>query len=177
MKNFLKSSQTAIILFLLGLLVIYLNPFKEKSDMEIMAVVQENRAKLRSQNNDIKPPIPLMDEGHPFRGVFYGYLPCDDCAGVKMTLSLKNKQNYLLVTQYARSSNKEYYNKGKYEWDEQANIVTLTSRKEGEIQKYQIKDEGELILLKPNGMKLKGNQNQYSLLRTDKNKARSVHIH
>ncbi len=140
-------------------------------------MVQKNRDKNRDEEDHSKHDMKPADESQKFRGVFYGYLPCDDCAGVKMTLSLKNKQNYLLVTQYARASNKEYYNKGKYVWDEENKIVTLTARKDGEIQKYRIKSEGELILLKPDGQKLKGKQSQYSLLRTDKNKSREVHIH
>ena len=171
------SSKTVIALLLLGFLAISFNPYVDKSDMEIMAEVQKTRAKLRNEKDPLKHKMMMEEESQKFRGVFYGYLPCDDCAGVKMTLSLKNKQNYLLVTQYARSSNKEYYNKGKYEWNTQTNIVTLTARKDGEIQKYRIEDAGELILLKPNGNNLDGKQSQYSLLRTDKNKARTIHIH
>lgn len=177
MKKILMSSKNAIFFFLVVFLAIVLSPFEDKSDMEIMEMVQKNREKLRNKDGHSKHKIEPVDDSQKFRGVFYGYLPCEDCAGVKMTLSLKNKQNYLLVTQYARASNKEYYNKGKYVWNEETNMVTLTARKDGEIQKYRIESEGELILLKPDGLKLKGNQNQYLLLRTDKNKARSIHIH
>ena len=171
------SSKNALFIFLLAFLAIIFNPYEDKSDMEIMAEVQKNRANLRNKDNHLKHTMPPIDESQKFRGVFYGYLPCDDCAGIKMTLSLKDKQNYLLVKQYARSSNKEYYDKGKYEWDEKVNRVTLTSRKDKKIQHYQIKNEGELVLLKPDGTKQKGNENKYTLLSTDKNKSRKIHIH
>lgn len=177
MKEFIISSKNALFVFLLAFLAIIFNPYEDKSDKEIMAVVQQNRAKLRNKNNPSKQMMIPIDENQKFRGVFYGYLPCDDCAGVKMTLSLKDKQNYLLVKQYARSSNKEYYDKGKYEWDEKMNKVTLTSRKDKKIQQYRIKNEGELILLKPDGTKMKGSEDKYALLRTDKNKSRQIHIH
>lgn len=166
-----------LFIFFLAFLAIIFNPYEDKSDMEIMAIVQQNREKLRNKNNPPKHTMIPVDESQKFRGVFYGYIPCDDCAGIKMTLSLKNKQNYLLVKQYARSSNKEYYDKGKYEWDEKTNKVTLTSRKKKEIQQYLIKNEGELILLKSDGTKIKGNQDKYTLLRTDKSDSRKIHIH
>ncbi len=177
MKEFIISSKNALFVFLLAFLAIIFNPYEDKSDMEIMAVVQKNRANLHNKNNPSKHTMIPIDESQKFRGVFYGYLPCDDCAGIKMTLSLKDKQNYLLVKQYARSSNKEYYDKGKYEWDEKTNTVILTSRKDKKIQQYHIKNEGELILLKSDGTKIRGNQDKYTLLRTDKNKSRQIHIH
>ena len=171
------SSKPVIAFFLLGLLAIALIPFNEKSDMEIMAEVQKNRAKLRGEEDHSKHSNDVVDESQQFRGVFYGYLPCDDCAGVKMTLSLKNKQNYLLVTQYARSSNKEYYEKGSYEWDEATKIVVLTARKEKKVQKYRIENEGALVKLKSDGTAHNGNPDKYTLFRTDKKKSRSIHIH
>ncbi len=177
MKIRLTSSKKKLTLLLLSLASLAFNPVFAKSDMEIMADVQKAREKLRAKNGHAKHEMTPVSESQQYRGVFYGYLPCNDCAGVKMTLSLKNKQNYLLVTQYARSSNKEYYEKGKYVWDKKTRMVTLTSRKEGKIQKYRIKNEGKLILLSPDGVTLKGNQNKYTLLRTDKNKSRTVHIH
>ncbi|MCK5728481.1 MAG: copper resistance protein NlpE N-terminal domain-containing protein [Methylococcales bacterium] len=177
MKRHLIASTKILTVLLVSLSSLAFNPASAKSDMEIMGDVQRAREKLRAKKGHEKHEMKPIEESQKYRGVFYGYLPCDDCAGVKMTLSLKNKQNYLLVTQYARASNKEYYNKGKYEWNKKTRMVTLTARKGGEIQKYRIKNDGKLILLTPEGLPLKGNQNKYTLLRTDKNKARSVHIH
>ena len=177
MKKYLISPKKILTLLLVSLLPILFNPVMAKSDMEIMAEVQRAREKLKGKEKHAKHRMKPVDENQKYRGVYYGYLPCDDCAGVKKTLALKNKQNYLLVTQYARASNMEYYNKGKYVWDEKTRIVTLTARKDGEIQKYRIKNAGALTLLSPEGKNLKGNQDKYTLLRTDKNKSRSVHIH
>jgi uncharacterized lipoprotein NlpE involved in copper resistance len=177
MNETIMSSKLVIGLFLAGLVAIYLIPFNEKSDMEIMAEVQKKREKLRGVENYSKQTNDIVEAGQQYRGVFYGYLPCDDCAGVKMTLSLKNKQNYLLVTQYARASNKEYYEKGAYEWDEAKKIVTLISRKKNKKQQYYIEDEGTLIQLNADGHKHQGAQDKYTLSRTDKKKSRTLHIH
>ncbi len=163
---------------LLSTLSITFNPAMAKSDMEIMADVQKARALIRQEGGHSKHIMPAkFSESEKFRGVYYGYLPCDHCAGIKMTLSLKNKNNYLLVTQYAQASNREYFDKGKYTWNDKTQTVTLVARKDSSVRKLQIKDEGTLIVLSPEGRPMKGNQDQYTLLRTDKNKSREVHIH
>ena len=81
------------------------------------------------------------------------------------------------MTQYAQASTKEFYEKGKYTWDDKSGTVTLISRKDSSIQTLRIKDEGALIMLSAEGTSMKGNQDQYTLLRSDKNKSREVHIH
>lgn len=121
----------------------------------------------------------LLESIGQFRGVFYGYLPCNkkNCDGVKMTLSLKQKNKYLLVTQYAKASAREYYDKGKYDWDEDNQIVTLTSKKKGLTQKFRIKNETTLIKLNADGSPLPGNENDYALQRSDSIETREVHMH
>lgn len=163
-------------LLLLSVLTITFNPAMAKSDMEIMGEVQRAREMKRHGGDHSKYTKPI-DESQKFHGVYYGYLPCDHCAGIKMTLSLKNKKNYLLVTQYAQASNREYFEKGKYTWDEKTRIVTLVARKDSSIRKLLIKNEGTLIVLTSEGKKMEGNQDKYTLLRTDKKKSRAVHIH
>ncbi|MCK5830613.1 MAG: copper resistance protein NlpE N-terminal domain-containing protein [Methylococcales bacterium] len=163
-------------LLLLSVLSMSFNPAMAKSDMQIMGEVQKAREMNRSKGDHSKHFKPV-DKDQEFRGVYYGYLPCDHCAGIKMTLSLKNKKNYLLVTQYAQSSNREYYEKGKYIWDEKTRIVTLVARKDSSKRKLRIKNEGALIVLTSEEKKMKGDQDQYTLLRTDKKKSREVHIH
>lgn len=169
----LKQNLTWI---LLSALSISFNPAMAKSDKQTMGDVQRAR-EMAKQNGDHSKHRKPVDESQKFRGVYYGYLPCKHCAGIKMTLSLKNKQNYLLVTQYAQASTKEFYEKGKYVWDNKSRIVTLTARKDSSIQKLRIKNEATLIMLSPEGATMKGNQDKYSLLRSDKNKSREVHIH
>lgn len=163
-------------LLLLSVLIIPCNLAMAKSDKQIMDDVQRAREMVRHGGDHAKPSKPV-DESQIFRGVYYGYLPCKDCAGIKMTLSLKNKNNYLLVTQHAQASIREFYEKGKYTWDDKTRMVTLIARKDSSIRKLHIEDEGTLIMLSPEGARLKGDQDQYSLLRSDKNKSREVHIH
>jgi NlpE-like protein len=174
--NLLILLKPKLSLILFGFLAVSCQPVLAKSDKQIMGDVQKAREMARHGGVHTKHLEPV-DASQIFRGVYYGYLPCKDCAGIKMTLSLKNKNNYLLVTQHAQASIREFYEKGKYIWDEKSSTVTLTSRKDSSIKKLLIKDEGTLIMLTPEGTRLKGDQDQYSLVRSDKNKSREVHIH
>jgi uncharacterized lipoprotein NlpE involved in copper resistance len=176
MKALIKPLKQKLTLILLSALIVSFNTAIANSDKQAMAEVQKARAKARGlgeHSNHLKP----VDKSQQFRGVYFGYLPCKDCAGIKMTLSLKNKKNYLLVTQYAQVSNREYFEKGKYTWDDKSRRVTLISRKDSSIRKFWIKNEGTLIQLTSEGAPMKGNQDKYALLRSDKNKSREVHIH
>jgi len=152
------------------------NPVIANTDMQAMREVQKARELARSGDDHSKHTKPV-EESQQFRGVYYGYLPCGHCAGIKMTLSLKNKQNYLLVTQYAQASTKEFYEKGKYDWDKKSGLVTLTSRKDSSTRKLRIKHAGALIMLSFDGVDMKNNQEEYTLLRSDQQKNREVHIH
>lgn len=119
------------------------------------------------------------DKSLDFHGIFYGYLPCNDCNGIKTTLSLKQNKNYLLVTQPAKDSSREYYEKGKYSWDEENHALVLTPRNEADNTRYyRIKDEGTLILLNSDGSEMsKELEDGYTLRRSDMVKGREVHIH
>ena len=114
-----------------------------------------------------------------FRGVFYGYLPCNEegCDGLKMTLSLNVKNNYLLVTQPAKVLNRESFEKGKYKWDEAKGMVLLTPNKDAPQRRLAIKDEGALIYLGNEGSPASGDRDRYVLERSDKASNREMHIH
>ncbi|MFW5444445.1 MAG: copper resistance protein NlpE N-terminal domain-containing protein [Methylococcaceae bacterium] len=176
MKTLTVSLKQTLILILSSVFIFSFNSAIAKSDKQAMADVQKARELLRQKGDHLKHQKPV-DESQQFHGVFYGYLPCKHCAGIKMTLSLKNKQNYLLVTQYAQASTKEFYEKGKYTWDNKSQKITLISRKDSIVRVLRIKQDGVLIMPPLDGSKMKGSQSQYALTRSDKNKAREVHIH
>lgn len=101
-------------------------------------------------------------ESQQYHGVYYGLLPCKDCDGIKTTLSLKNRSNYLIVTQPAKASAREYFEKGKYTWDTEKKIITLKPRKKSNIRKYRINDEKTITQLSSDGTPLKNKQKNTS---------------
>ena len=176
MKAFKIPLIKKLTLTLLSIYIVSFNLAMAQSDKQSMADVQKAREMVRMKDGHAQHVKPV-DDSQKFRGVYYGYLPCKDCAGIKTTLSLKNKQNYLIVTQHAQASTREYYEKGKYTWDDKSRTVTLVSRKDESIKKYQIKNDATLIVLRSDGTPMKGNKEAYTLKRSDQNKMRELHIH
>ncbi|MFZ2452187.1 MAG: copper resistance protein NlpE [Methylovulum miyakonense] len=136
------------------------------------------RVKNYEQKMDHSAHLKPVDKALEFHGVFYGYLPCKDCDGIKATLSLKQNNNYLLVTQPAKESAREFYEKGKYTWNENKHTVVLTSRKDSTIRQYFIANEGELVQLNSDGTQMTEDRaERFTLRRSDTVKSREVHIH
>lgn len=172
--------KTNVVTLIFGALVLSCNMAWAKSDMELQEEALKAREAKRHEGMDHSMHAEAGEETAGFRGVFYGYLPCDqkDCDGIKQTLSLKPRNNYLLVTQYAKPSSREYYEKGKYDWDDKTRILTLTPNKEGAAKRlYAIEDDGAVVTLNSDGKPMPGDQDDFTLSRSDKTKTRQVHIH
>lgn len=174
MQALTKRLRQNLMLCVFSSLVSAFNPALAASDREM----QEEALKaleMRQHPNHAAHAAPL-DKSQEFRGVFYGYLPCQDCDGIKATLSLKGHNNYLLVTQPARESSKEFYEKGKYTWNEDTRTVVLTARDQS-TRYYHIADEGTLVQLNADGTTMQGDEEKRTLRRGDTVKSRQVHIH
>lgn len=164
-------------LMFFGTLLLTHQPALALSDMQMQEKVLKTRESTASPHMDHSAHEKPTDEKEVFHGVFYGFLPCDDCDGLKMTLSLKQNNNYLLVSQFAKASSREFYEKGKYTWDEKTRVVVLTPRKDAATRQFRIQDEGTLIQLDSKGAPMAGDQERYTLRRSDTVKSRQVHIH
>ena len=169
--------QNLGLIFFSTLLLAY-HPAMAESDMQIQERVLKAREMANQQHADHAAHVNPIDKSLDFHGVFYGFLPCSDCNGIKTTLSLKQKNNYLLVTQPARESSREYYEKGKYSWNDETRTVVLTPRKASTTRQYYIENEGTLIQLNADGTRIIGDEaDDYILRRSDTVKSREVHIH
>lgn len=166
-------------LIVFGALLLTLDAARAESDMQLQEKALKARETIRNESVDHSAHTNPADATGGFRGVFYGYLPCKekDCDGFKMTLSLKQKNNYLLVTQYAKASSREFYDKGKYDWDDKSHTLSLTSNKNDPKRQFTIQDEGTLVQLNSDGRPMPGDKEDYTLRRSDKAKSREVHIH
>jgi len=149
-----------------------------ETDLTAQESYLKARAKGLHQADEHGAHVGPGEKSSVFRGVFYGFLPCDDCNGIKVTLSLKQKNNYLLVTQLAKESTREFYEKGKYTWNEENQTVVLMPRNQSTPRQYRIKDEGTLVQLDSEGRPMAGAEaERYVLRRSDTVKNREVHIH
>jgi hypothetical protein len=179
MKTSKKRAAKDFVLFLVyGASFFLAAPAWAESDKEL----QEKALKAREQsqgNMDHSAHIRPEEAASPFRGVFYGYLPCpeENCNGLKMTLSLNAKNKYLLISQPAKEYNRESFEKGTYEWDEAKGTVLLTPNQNAPQRKLAIKEEGALLYLSDDPGFKTGNQDRYLLQKTDKAGNREMHIH
>jgi len=178
MQTLKKQLKQNLALIFFGALFSASHPVMAKTDFEAQEKYLKARVNSSQQNMDHSAHVNPIDKSLDFHGVFYGYLPCNDCNGIKTTLSLKQNNNYLLVTQPARESSREFYEKGKYSWDEENRVVVLTPNKEAAIHQYRIEDEGTLIQLNSDGARMPSELTErYTLRRSDTVKSREVHIH
>ncbi len=153
------------------------NAAMAKTDLSAQQNFLNARVMSHQETTDHSTHAPV-DKSLEFHGIYYGYLPCSDCNGMKTTLSLKQNNNYLLVTQPAKESSREFYEKGKYSWDSEKKIVVLTPRNESSARKYKIENDETLIQLSGDGSQMPGNEvDRYTLRRSDTVKSREVHIH
>ncbi len=173
-----RQSIQKLTLTFFGTLLLASHPAMAETDLADQKKLLNARVMNRQQTTDHAAHLTPVDKSLEFHGVFYGYLPCNDCDGIKATLSLKQNNNYLLVTQPAKDSSKELYEKGKYSWDDKNQIVVLTPRQQSTTRQYYIEDEGTLIQLNSDGMRMTGwSADRYTLRRSDMTKSREVHIH
>lgn len=123
-------------------------------------------AETNSEKND------ESHHGHEQRdwpGVYHGFLPCADCVGIKTTLALNKNNSYVLITQYAGKSPRDFVEKGKYAWDEKTSTIVLTPRKykDATIRRYAVAED-MLIQLDDNGNRYTGKlADKYILRRND----------
>lgn len=87
--------------------------------------------------------------------VYQGFLPCDDCKGIKTSLALSKSNNYILLTQFVGKSDKELVEKGKFVWGSQGNSIVLTPRNNTETRHYSV-GEGTLTQLDNQGEAITG---------------------
>src|SRR5215472_17975936 len=97
------------------------------------------------------PPAQLVDMHNSrisldWAGIYEGILPCTDCPGTKIRLTLNYDGTYRLVTQAQGSQNAEKSVSGVFVWQPSGNAITLDEG--GGRQQFSV-GEGRLILRRP----------------------------
>lgn len=101
------------------------------------------------QENAASAAIAPIDAAHNsrnslnYRGTYAGVLPCADCEGISIEITL-DKHNYLIKTSYlGKESENIFENEGTYQWNEEGSIITLKG--EQHPNQYLV---GENVLIK-----------------------------
>ena len=86
-------------------------------------------------------------------GTYEGTLPCADCPGIQLTLTINSDKTYSLQQEYLERdvANAE---KGTFTWNENGSIITLKNEA-GREDLYQV-GENEIYRLDPDGNRITG---------------------
>lgn len=97
-------------------------------------------------------------------GTYTGTIPCADCDGIETSVTLFKSGAYTRTQKYAGKSNDQIKDNGKFKWNDQGAIVTLTD-KDGNSQQYQV-GENVLFHLDTEGKRISGDLSKnYQLMK------------
>jgi copper homeostasis protein (lipoprotein) len=100
-------------------------------------------------------------------GVYYGFTPCADCKGIKTSLALNSNGSYILMTQFVGKSEREFVEKGKFNWGEKTNTIDLIAKKEATIRHYFVGENALTQLDEHSNFYTGKNAEAYNLRRSE----------
>ena len=102
------------------------------------------KSKDRQAEDDTRvEPTEELSDGHrtqhslDWTGKYSGVIPCADCAGIELKISLMKEGVFLKSSVYLGKSDKAVIEKGRIEWHEQGSAITLIPE-DGEASIYRI---------------------------------------
>ncbi|MDO9103629.1 MAG: copper resistance protein NlpE [Methylovulum sp.] len=147
-------------------------PFKQLLAISVfIAIFSGHPAVFAETAGTADKAVHHEQESLDWPGIYYGFVPCPDCNGVKTTLALNKNNSYILITQNVGKSPREFVEKGKFTWGGQSDTIVLTPRNSSTVRQY-IVGENTLIQLDNDGNRISGElADRYVLRRTDITKA------
>nr|AKN37011.1 Lipoprotein [Vibrio cyclitrophicus]AKN38281.1 hypothetical protein [Vibrio splendidus] len=98
-----------------------------------------------------------------WNGTYRGIVPCADCDGLEINVTLNTNGSYSLDQAYLGKGEERHYSEGSFNWDKSGRVITLNDEKES--NQYFVA-ENELIKLDSNGQHMTDDVgNQYKLLK------------
>jgi heat shock protein HslJ len=88
-------------------------------------------------------------------GIYRGVMPCTDCQGIQTTILLNKDLGYTLKRKYLGKSDSVFENAGKFAWNNEGNIITLSDAGGGQSLRYLV-GENVLMQVDQNGNKMSG---------------------
>ncbi|CAM2979992.1 copper resistance protein NlpE [Vibrio mytili] len=104
-------------------------------------------------------PETFVDSAHnasnslDWNGTYKGTLPCADCSGIDITLTLNQDGTYVLEQSYQEKDNGQTKSEGSFTWGENGSVITLNN--ETAPNQYFV-GENVLMKLDINGEKVSG---------------------
>lgn len=89
-----------------------------------------------------------------WNGTYQGTLPCADCEGIEVTLTLNTDGTYALTEKYLGKENGEFSSNGNFNWNAAGNTISVPSD-DGAFAKYFVA-ENQLFRLDQQGQRITG---------------------
>jgi len=100
-------------------------------------------------------------------GTYIGVVPCADCPGLEMRVTLNQDGTYTMVRRYIDKDVKAFETKGTFQWNEAGSAITLTDLRDKIITHFFV-GENQLTLLDMEGNVITGElANNYILSKID----------
>ena len=106
-----------------------------------------------SQNDKQMTDIHSSKYSLDWYGVYKGVIPCADCEGIEVKITLKKDSTYSKVSKYIGKEDNLFFDEGTFEWDNTGSKITLVG--ENDTQMYQV-GENVLFQLDKDGNKVTG---------------------
>jgi heat shock protein HslJ len=109
-----------------------------------------------------EPTEDQMSSGHTsqnsldWKGTYRGILPCDNCEGIQVTVTLSKDLTYKQTSRQMGGSDERQENAGKFSWNKNGNSITLEPNDASGSIQYSV-GENSLAQLDDKGNKVGGN--------------------
>ncbi len=102
-----------------------------------------------------------------FEGIYKGILPCDDCEGLDVTVSLNENATYSIQSKYLGKGDKIFEQHGTFSWNKLGSVVTFDNVENAPNQYAVVKNK--LIQLDIDGKLITGSLSKQYILAKQKN--------
>lgn len=145
-------------------------PAADQSSLKYTLVKEISKTKKTSENLP-KIETEVLNDGHnaqnslSYAGTYEGTIPCADCPGIDIVITLDYKGNYTKKMTYQdRKPENVFSTSGEFSWDSTGTVITLTGKDDGE--KFKVV-EGAILMLDTEGKEISGsNAGMYRIKQT-----------
>jgi heat shock protein HslJ len=141
--------------------------YKMKSNVFFMAMIALALGMYSCKNSSSVSPVVSAVSPQTtldWAGTYSGVVPCADCPGIEMELTLNTDSTYTLQMTYQERAS-VYSNSGSFTWDNTGTKITLKDMGEFGSDLYLVQ-ENKLILLDADGNLIESDHN-YTLSKTE----------
>ena len=130
---------------------------------------KNNQEKDADENNLETEQVPDMHTSEialDWQGAYKSVLPCADCEGIEIQVSLSEDNTYVVKRLYIGKENNYFEETGTFEWTEDGGSIVLTEKVKGSPTLFKV-GENYLLHLNQDGAIIEGELAEKYVLRKE----------